>query len=73
MIKDKQPNKVPAHWTPRLLNICRANRGKHPPITDRRIVFAAKTDAVLLMGIIRVAMYHTRTGNRALTIGGKSR
>jgi len=52
MIKDRQPSKVPAHWTPRLSNICLANNGKQPPITDRRIVFAAKTDAALrLLGL----------------------
>jgi hypothetical protein len=47
MINDRQPSKVPAHWTPRLSNNCLVKRGKQPPITDRRIVFAAKTDAAL--------------------------
>lgn len=47
----KQPSKVPAHWTPRLLNICLANKGKAAPIADRRIVFAAKTEAALYVEI----------------------
>jgi hypothetical protein len=47
IIKDRQPSKVPAHWTPKLLKICLANREKHPPTMDLRIVFAAKTDAAL--------------------------
>lgn len=43
----RQPSKVPAHWIPKLLNICRANKGKPAPIADRRIVFAANNDAAL--------------------------
>lgn len=46
----KQPNNVPAHWLPRLLNICRVNSGKLPPTKDRIIVLAAKADAALLDG-----------------------
>jgi hypothetical protein len=43
----RQPSKVPAHWMPRLLNICLAKRGNTEPIAERRMVFAAKTDAAL--------------------------
>jgi len=41
----KHPNKVPAHCTFILRNICLANNGKQPPITERKIVFAANTEA----------------------------
>ena len=45
MMAPRQPSSVPAHWMPRLLNICRVYSGKQPPITDRIMVLAAKADA----------------------------
>lgn len=50
MMAAKQPRSVPAHCTPRLLNICRVYSGKHPATTDRIMVFAAKAEAALVMG-----------------------
>lgn len=47
IIADRQPSSVPAHCTPKFTNICFENRGKHAPTADRKIVFAANTDAAL--------------------------
>lgn len=43
------PSSVPAHWTPRFLNICLENSGKQAPTRDRSIVLAAKADAALVV------------------------
>lgn len=42
-----QPMRVPAHCTPRFWNSCLENSGNAAPTAERRIVFAAKTDAAL--------------------------
>ena len=43
----RHPSNVPAHCTPKLINICFENKGKAAPTADRIKVFAAKTEAVL--------------------------
>ena len=47
MINARHPRSVPAHCTPRLLNICFENSGNAAPTADRMIVLAANTDAAL--------------------------
>ena len=47
----RQPSNVPAHWIPRLSNICTAKRGKPAPAKDRRTEFAAMTEAALELEI----------------------
>jgi hypothetical protein len=47
IIRARHPRRVPAHCTPKLLNICLENKGKAAPTADLMIVFAAKTDAAL--------------------------
>ena len=51
IIAPRHPNNVPAHWTPRLVNIWREKRGKHAPTADRRIVLAANTEAALRLSV----------------------
>lgn len=48
IIAPRHPSSVPAHWMPRLLNICRVNSGKHAPTMDRIIVLAANAEAALV-------------------------
>lgn len=43
----RHPNSVPAHWMPKLLNICRVNNGNTAPTMLRIIVLAAKAEAAL--------------------------
>jgi hypothetical protein len=47
-----QPRSVPAHWIPRLLNIWRVKSGKQAPTMERIIVFAAKAEAALIVGLV---------------------
>lgn len=47
MITAMHPMSVPAHWTPKFRNSCRENKGNVAPTAERRIVFAAKTEAAL--------------------------
>lgn len=48
MMSARQPTSVPAHWMPRLLNICVVNNGKAPATKLLSTVFAAMTEAALL-------------------------
>jgi hypothetical protein len=52
MINARHPSNVPAHCTPRLLNICFENNGNAAPTADRMIVLAANTDAALEMWLV---------------------
>lgn len=61
MMSARQPSNVPAHWTPRLTNICFENRGNAAPTADRIMVFAAKTDAALGFELV-LALYILEEG-----------
>lgn len=69
MIAARQPKRVPAHWTPRLMNICFENNGNAAATADRIIVLAAKTEAALSTLSTTAFEIH----NSGLTRSGKSR
>jgi hypothetical protein len=68
MINARHPSRVPAHCTPRLLNICFENSGKAAPTADRIIVLAANTDAAL---DARLAIFFLSLGSDMAILQGE--
>lgn len=67
MIRARHPRSVPAHCTPRFWNICFANSGNAAPTADRMIVFAANTEAALI--ILSMEIDQSQVGNVQCQVG----